>query len=486
MGKDRSGKFHPKKGKPSGSKEEGLGLRPTMPPEDVEKDLEMMEKTTIADDTLSPDLHLLHPNRHPGKKHAKTKTAGDNNTSNNNPDVPVENTNPTPAEELDSRLTKEAFAALAGYEASPAVTFYLATHRSGKEVNEQQDVIAFKNQLQETEQLLKQKNIDSSQVSQLLAPAYQLLEDEQLWRNLTEGLACFAANNYFKFMRLPDPPENEIYTGNAFYVAPLIPLLSSTEYFFLLVMSKKRIKFYRGDKYGLEAIHVKELPDGVDDVVHFEEKDGENLFRTGGRGGTGGANFHGIGSGKPDEKKNIELYLEEADDTLWKEILHNETAPLLLAGIEYMIPIYKSVSGYGHIWEEPIVRGALEYEDDRTLHEMAMEKMKSFFSRKTDKAKEDFGNKSGGGLVSAIARDIIPASYYGKVDTLFARRKSHVWGRFDPVNNEVEIHDKRESNDDCLINKAISNTILHGGNVHIMDAVKMPAKGSLAAIYRYE
>ncbi|MBD0332424.1 MAG: hypothetical protein ICV66_07190 [Chitinophagaceae bacterium] len=61
MGKDH-------RGKPSGvDKQEGLGLRKTMPPEKLQSDEEMTEKYTDGPDELKDNVHVLHPNRNTGK-----------------------------------------------------------------------------------------------------------------------------------------------------------------------------------------------------------------------------------------------------------------------------------------------------------------------------------------------------------------------------------------------------------------------------------
>ena len=68
MGKDQNGTFHPGKGKPSGAnKEEGLGLRKTFDPDDLEQDEKMTERYTKSEDELADDVRLMHPNRNTSK-----------------------------------------------------------------------------------------------------------------------------------------------------------------------------------------------------------------------------------------------------------------------------------------------------------------------------------------------------------------------------------------------------------------------------------
>jgi hypothetical protein len=67
MGKDRSGEFHPPKGKPSGAaKDEGLGIQAT-DPDKMDEYLELTDKYTDGEDELDESVHVKHPNRNTSK-----------------------------------------------------------------------------------------------------------------------------------------------------------------------------------------------------------------------------------------------------------------------------------------------------------------------------------------------------------------------------------------------------------------------------------
>jgi hypothetical protein len=485
MGKDREGTFHPKKGKPSGFKEEGLGLRPSITPEELEQDEQMTEKYTTGPDELAENIHLLHPNRNTHKGRDQHKEQPGNASDKEVRNTFDEETTSIEPEELPGILTKDILAQLAEFKGEVCVSLYIPVHESGMEVNEKQDLITYKNALQRIESELNKKNVSETAIKKLLEPAHDLLRNDAFWRRLPKGLAFFIADGHFKFIRLSFAPTEEVLINNSFYTMPLIDALVRFETFYLLVMTKKHVQFYRGDAFGLERLPYKELPEGIDDVVHFEEKDDQNLFRTGGRGGTGGANFHGIGAGTPDEKTNIAAYLKEVDNTLWQEILHRESSPLLLAGIEYMIPIYREVSRYSHIWPEAIVRGAMDRESDTALFDMAMEKMQPYFKQRQMKATNEYLNQSATPLTTAIESVIIPAAHYGRIQHLFVVKGSHIWGRFNEQDNQLFTNSEPGDNDECLVDKAVIKTLQTGGNVFVVPPEEMPEQSMMAAVLRY-
>lgn len=145
-----------------------------------------------------------------------------------------------------------------------------------------------------------------------------------------------------------------------------------SEHFFVLILSKKSARFFRGDVSGLRHIEISELPNGVSDVVHLEEKDDQKLYRTGSSGGGTGSNYHGMGAGVPDDKENISMYLKEVDKTLWTSGLNNEKAPLVVGGVEYICAMFKDISQYKHITSKCLT-GSFENEDPKEIYRRAKE-----------------------------------------------------------------------------------------------------------------
>jgi hypothetical protein len=144
------------------------------------------------------------------------------------------------------------------------------------------------------------------------------------------------------------------------------------EHFFVLILSKKNAKFFRGDVSGLHHVDISELPNGISDVVHLEEKDDQKLYRTGSSGGGSGSNYHGMGSGTPDDKENIQMYLKEVDKTLWQYVLNKEKAPLVVGGVEYICAMFKDITQYKHFTSECLT-GSFENADPKEIYKRANE-----------------------------------------------------------------------------------------------------------------
>lgn len=437
MGKDSSGKYHPPKGTPSGAGKDDTTNR-------YESD----------SDEIPQNIPIRHPNRNTDKRHESFNNQQDAQDSRHDPHAAVEMQTSVNAEELPHIPTKELLASLANYKADTCISIYIPTHGSGVEVK-------FKTHLREIAGSLKAKGMEHQAIESMLAPAHKLLQDDTMWVRLTKGLAVFIAEGYCSFMRLPMIVPEKVIVNSTFLLSPLMPMLTTGEYFYLLVVSKKQLKLFKGDVYGLEHIPVPGLPKATDEI----EKKGEN------------------NASYTDDR--LPNFLEAADDVIWKEVLHNENVPLLLAGVDSVIPIYRTVCDYKHVYSESLT-GSHERDDTGTLHALAMEKMAPYFEQRRLKALELYGNQFSTSLTSSMIEKIVPASYYGQVSHLFVQRDAQVWGTFDEMKNELKIHGSQEEGGEDLLNNAMVKTLLTGGEVFMLEKEEMPGQDNvIAAVLRY-
>lgn len=491
-GKDENGTFHPGKGKPSGAnKEEGLGFVST-PPAKLDEYLDMTEKYTVAADELDPSVHLRHPNRNTSKGEGNEKGYVNSSQSNktiHNTFADPEQRITTEPEELPGILNKEIFGELAKYQNGCTISIYLDTHNSGMQVNKGYDPINFKNQLQDAEKRLRDQGKDGGFIERLLKPAYDLLRNFDFWMDLTPGMAIFIAEGYFKYIKMPIPPVEEITVIEpTFYVTPLVPLMTTKAYFYILVISKQAAKLYKADAWEIEEVTNVSLPQGVDAVKGVNGLDA-TTFRAGGNGPRGPVHsqegsYHGIAGGNPTDKDNILTYFEAVDDDLWDQLMNKENAPLLLAGVEYEIPIYRQACDYHNVWPEALT-GNRERQDKNELYRDAMELMKPYFEQDKKRAHELYMNNSANSKTSSIVADIVPAAYYAKISHLFVAKGEHLWGTFEEMSNELKMHASAEEGGEDLIDNAVVKTLANGGEVYLLDKEEMPAEAPMAAIMRY-
>lgn len=488
MGKDDNGVFHPGKGKPSGinKEESGAGIQAT-PPEKMDEYFEVTEKYFVNDDELDHSVPVRHPNRNTSKGEDRYKGENKEETNKSNNQTFTEDMAPVVADQLPGVLTRERFAELANFKGDYCISIYLGSHASGVEVNEHFDPINFKNQLQEVTRRLTDKGHDQAYIERLLEPGFELVRNNDFWTELSPGLAVFIADGFFKYIKMPVVPTEELVIEGSFFVTPLIPIMASSEYFYLLVISKQCAKLFKADAWGMQIVPL-ELPQSIEEVKRISGLDA-TTFRSGSSGSRGPVysqegSYHGTGGGNPDGKDNMLVYFEAVDDILWEKVLNKENAPLVLAGVEYVLPIYRSACDYHNIWPE-VLTGNRDSQETTSLYEEAKQLMKPYFDQRVNKALELYMNNSANGKTSSIAADIIPATYYSQVSHLFVCKGEHIWGTFDEMANELIFHDAPDEGGEDLLDNAVEKTLANGGEVFLLDREKMPAETQLAAIMRF-
>src|SRR5688572_17648115 len=115
MGKDREGKFHPRKGKPSNSVDNGL--KP-ISSGSYEENLAIAEKYTVGEEEPAPNLHIRHRNRNVDKKEDRQVEKSEAKNTKEKREKLTEEVTSTQAEEIVMPLTKEKFAELASFHSS--------------------------------------------------------------------------------------------------------------------------------------------------------------------------------------------------------------------------------------------------------------------------------------------------------------------------------------------------------------------------------
>lgn len=391
-------------------------------------------------------------------------------------------------------FTRKNFSDLAQHRGDICISIFLPTHRAGHQVNEGEDWINYKSALQRIENNLQSTGMKPDKIKEMLKQPKDRLEDTIYWRHMSDGLAVFISPGFFYKAEVPVSFEKFEHINNRFYLKPLVSLLMGNDKFYLLAIAKGGIKFYEAHQHGIELIDLGNLiPKDMEEALRFDEFERSLQFHSGvgraevahGGANVRGAMFHGHGSVDDVNKVNIERYLNLVDKGIVK-FLNEEQTPLVLAAVDYLIPIYQKVTNYNYVYPDAIT-GNPEYIPMAELHEMALKVIEPHFRLRKEEARQQFDEIKHTERASDELQEVIPASYYGRVDTLFVNSNKEIYGSFNKEKNELIIHgETKEEGDIELLNEAAINTILNSGIVFLDDESVMPGKHKeIAAILRY-
>lgn len=382
-------------------------------------------------------------------------------------------------------ITDKDFQELANVREDHCVTIYIPTHRAGEAVTSGKDALLFKNKLQKVKHTLQELGMTEAQAREYLQPAQRLHDDGNFWHHQLEGLAVFLSKNHFSYHRLPCPLEEFSCVTSSFHLLQLVPLMSGDGIYYILALSLEKVRL-------LEATHyyVNELE--VDDRIQQGLKEVEKYYEfersTENQGGLvpNPQNRNGQGELRPTKKELVEEYFRNVVVGL-KNIVLTPRTPVVVAGVDYLHPIFKEVAHGINVMPKGIVGNPDELKA-KELHQKSWELVEPYFSKERERNREAYGDWAGTGKTSYDVNRIVPAAYNGRVDTLFIAKGTHQWGRFKEDTQEVEVHENFQYGDDCLVSRAAVQTILNGGNAYVVDKGDLPGnqfENKMTAMLRF-
>lgn len=388
-----------------------------------------------------------------------------------------------------SLLPLDEFRTLVEQSDNCCVSLYMLTIQAGTEV--QQNPIRFKNLIKQAETLLQEQgNLRHTEALELLQPTVEL-DNGEFWQYQSQGLAIFVAEDFLRYYRLPLDFEELVVVSDRFHLKPLFPLLTGDGRFFLLALSQKQVRLFEGSRYSLQEIELEDIPTSMDAALLYDETAKEGQFRIStSRGGTNNSfqqagSFHGQGSPDQDERQLDILQFFHVLDQELQKYFHNERIPLVLAGVEYLLPIYQEANTYPHLVDTILPIENVGVFKPEEMHEQVWSVVEPCYTGAQKVAIERYRELSGTGKTSTDLKETVAGAYYGRIDQLFVATGLQQWGNFDPQANELQLHSEAEPGDEDLLNAAAIQTLLNGGIVYAVESEAIPDQAPIAAIFRY-
>jgi len=380
-------------------------------------------------------------------------------------------------------LGKEELKNLMEQEHPLSISGYMPMEKAGRETR--MNSIRFKNFIGDVEKQLEKKELSSKEISSMLKPAHELLQDFVFWQHQSDGLAVFWTPENFQYYRIPIKFDEEVVLNKRFYLKPLLPIFSGDGRFYVLALSQNNIRLLQASHYSYSEVPLNNVPTSMEEALGYDNLEHQSQFHVASRTGKqrGDLMFHGHGGGEDDFKKDIHRYFQRVDKGLHR-ILAGENAPLLLAGVDYIIPLYKNANSYSNLMDEAVTGNPDEQSGDE-LHDKAWDIIEPYFKKEQEKAVQQFQDLFHTAQTSQDIKKILPAAQQGKVGWLFLDVAARKWGTFYEDKNQVKIEKEKKPGLEELIDLAAVKTLLHGGTVYAMKREDMPVKSAVAAAFRW-
>ena len=360
------------------------------------------------------------------------------------------------------------------------VSVYMPTNRVSTRV--QEDQIRFKNLTKEAEEKLA--GLSNGNVDLFMEPAHKLLEDWPFWQYQSDGLSLFVASDIFRPYRLPLQFKELVVVTDRFHIKPLIPMLTGDGSFYVLALSQNQVRLLQCTKHSVREMSLEGVPTSLDEALKYDEPEKQLQFHTGTAGtGERPALFHGHGVGSDDAKDRLLRFFQLLDKGLSK-LIPDERRPMVVAGVDYLAPIFQNATTHKHVFPETI-QGNPEAMRPEELHQEGWKIVEPHFKKELQDRVETYQELSGTGKTSFEINDIVKESHNARVDTLFVTLGVQYWGAYNKTLSEVSVLEAGQVGAMDLLDFAAAQTILNGGTVYALEPEEMPQKALAAAILRY-
>ena len=381
-----------------------------------------------------------------------------------------------------TELSRSDFQILAG-ENSTCVSIYMPAEKAGAQTRK--NPIRFKNLLREAEDKIEQLNESIPELNDSIESAKAYIDNYDFWQHQDYGLAFFINRDGVKYYRLPHSFDETVKVSDRFYLKPLLPILTNDNKFYLLALSQNQVRFFLGSHYTINEIDLpQDVPISLAEALKYDDPEKQQQYHSGDGGGRNTAPiYHGQGVGTTDNKDEIKRFFHQIDNAL-KSAFPEEETPLILAGVEFLLPIYQEVNSYSNLLETGIT-GNPENASASDLHQQAWSIIEPHLTAARQSAMDKYHSLSGTEEASNKIESIVVGAANGQIDTLFVADDAQAWGRFDRQANKVEIDSESTEDNLDLIDFAVTQTYLQNGNVYLVERSQLPEAETAIAILRY-
>lgn len=361
------------------------------------------------------------------------------------------------------------------------VSVYLPTHRGASEAR--QDPVRFKNLLHAAKRRLEERDIKSATIRNLIQPAEEWVHELDFWRHQADGLAVFLTEESRERLRLPRRFDEHVSVGDHFYLNPLLPLLQGNGRFYLLAVSQHSCRLFSGNRDAIEQLDEATLPHDLRSALGWWRERELNLHsmqkRPQSRGGDATAVYHG--HFEDSTKEDLAAYFRRIDAAV-HDVVRDEQAPLVFAGVDYLFPIYRDVNTYDELCDQAVT-GNPDDARPEALHRQAWEIVRPLFERRERDVLHEYSDRMSQRRATSDMSLVLRAARDGLVETLIIPRGVELRGHVDST-GDLDVRNAPGEDAEDLLDLAARLTLQASGNVLAVEAEAMPVDATVAALLR--
>jgi Bacterial archaeo-eukaryotic release factor family 11 len=347
------------------------------------------------------------------------------------------------------------------------VSIYLPT---APEEHGQRDRLEFKNLSTEALGQLSTAPLERGALNDLRDTLDDLAEDEAFWARQAHSLAVFATPSAARTFQVANRLSPLVEVSDRFHVKPLLRSATFPQAAFVLALSQNAARL------------VEVSPDAPPAEIQVPGMPSDAASAVGKRSIADRSPDRRV-QGSEGQKLRMRQYARRVQEAL-RPILSGLDLPLILAGTEPLISIFRSVNTYPHLAPGEIA-GNPDTKTDGELADASRRVLDELYAHELTELRDLYEQRVPQGRASDDLASIARAATFGAVDTAFVDIDATVPGFVDETDGTVTLADSDDAVNYGVVDEIARRVMLARGRVLAVRREDIPGGGSVAAILRY-
>ncbi len=166
---------------------------------------------------------------------------------------------------------QEKFVKLLGVKEDPCVS--VIVNKNAPSPRNEKFRIAVKNAVKQAIEKMREKGYDKRLIAKFEEKLNNIAEELKYERDF-QGVAIFLSPSYEEVVTLPYEVKDKVVVDDTFEIRDLLRTLNRMFQYNVILLSKKKTRFFEGFSKYLQEVHSSDIPDGMD--YYFENRVSKN------------------------------------------------------------------------------------------------------------------------------------------------------------------------------------------------------------------
>jgi hypothetical protein len=364
--------------------------------------------------------------------------------------------------------TADELADLATQRNDIGVSIFLPT--TPVSVESDGDRILLKNLAKEAVAQLEAASADKRRIGALVEELDDLVDDDAFWRFQAHGLVIYATPDNLRTFRVPNALEPVVKVSDRFHLKPLLRSVTFCNAGYVLALADGSVRLIEvsADLPAAE-VRVEGMPTDAASAV--------------GKASIASRSHSGRIVGSEGKKVRLRQYARQVDGAL-RGLLAGGAAPLILASVENLGALYRSVNTYPHLAAQ-IIEGNPERLSPAELATAARGVLDEIYRKRVADWNALYRRRINEDRATTDIARAARAATFGAVQSLLVDMDKVVNGTVDEGDGTVHFAEGPCADTYGVVDEIARRVLSSGGEVWSVRANDIPDRKPLAAVLRY-